>query len=71
MESFFKMMKVELVYEKKYETRSEVARSIFEYIEIFYNRQRMHSALNFQSPDAFEASFNQSATTKLKAESTV
>lgn len=71
MESFFKTLKVELVYEQKYETRSEAARSIFEYIEVFYNRQRMHSALNFQSPDAFEATFNQSTTTALKTESTV
>jgi transposase InsO family protein len=71
MESFFKTMKVELVYEHRYETRSDAARSIFEYIEVFYNRQRMHSALNFQSPEAFEASFNQSSTTAPKAESPV
>jgi transposase InsO family protein len=63
MESFFKTMKVELVYEHKYETRSEAARSIFEYIEVFYNRQRMHSALNYLTPEAFEASFNQSSNT--------
>jgi transposase InsO family protein len=56
MESFFKTMKVELVYaEKQYATRHQAMASIFEYIEIFYNRQRMHSALNYQSPDAFEA----------------
>jgi len=63
MESFFKTMKVELVYAHHYETRSEAAQSIFEYVEVFYNRQRLHSALNYQSPDAFEASFNQSSTT--------
>lgn len=56
MESFFKTMKVELIYpEKQYATRQEAMASIFEYIEIFYNRQRMHSALNYQSPEAFEA----------------
>jgi transposase InsO family protein len=71
MESFFKTMKVELVYEHNYQTRSEAACSIFEYIEVFYNRQRMHSALNFQSPDAFEASFNQSSLNAPMAESTV
>ncbi len=71
MESFFKTMKVELVYEHHYQTRSEAARSIFEYIEVFYNRHRMHSALNYQSPNAFEASFNQSSTTAPMAESSV
>jgi putative transposase len=71
MESFFKTLKVELVYEHHYETRSEAARSIFEYIEVFYNRQRMHSALNFLSPDAFEASINQSSTIAPMAESPV
>jgi putative transposase len=63
MESFFKTMKVELVYQHRYETHEEAKRSIFEYIEIFYNRQRMHSALNFQTPDAFEACNNQSSNT--------
>ena len=63
MESFFKTLKVELIYEHRYETRSDAASSIFDYIEIFYNRQRMHSALNFQTPDAFEATSNQSTTT--------
>ncbi|HWE03935.1 MAG TPA: IS3 family transposase, partial [Tepidisphaeraceae bacterium] len=32
--------------------------SIFEYIEVFYNRKRLHSSLNYMSPEAFEASFN-------------
>ena len=71
MESFFKTMKIELVYEHRYQTRSEAARSIFAYIEVFYNRQRMHSALNFLSPDAFEASFKQSSTIAPTAESPV
>lgn len=62
MESFFKTMKVELVYQQQYETHEEAKQSIFEYIEIFYNRQRIHSALNFQTPVAFEAISNQSTT---------
>jgi transposase InsO family protein len=62
MESFFKTMKVELVYPQQYETHEEAKQSIFEYIEIFYNRQRIHSALNFQTPIAFEAIINQSIT---------
>ena len=69
MESFFKTMKVELVYQQRYETHEEAKCSIFEYIEIFYNRQRMHSALNYQTPDAFEAFSNQSNA--LKPESPV
>jgi len=71
MESFFKTMKVELVYLQSYETRSEAAKSIFEYIEVFYNRKRMHSALDYQTPEAFEATFNQSSTTTPTIESTV
>lgn len=56
MESFFKTMKVELIYEQQiYRTRQEAMNRIFEYIEVFYNRQRMHSALGYQSPEQFEA----------------
>ena len=59
MESFFKTMKAELIYPQKYyQTRQEAATSIFEYIEIYYNRQRMHSALNYQSPEDFEATIS-------------
>ena len=65
MESFFKTMKVELVYQERYETHDEAKRSTFDYIEIFYNRQRMHSALNYQTPDAFEATRNQSSNTPM------
>jgi putative transposase len=55
MESFFKTLKVEEVYQHRYVTRKEARESIFEYIEIFYNRQRLHSTLGYQTPDAFEA----------------
>jgi len=54
MESFFKTMKVEEVYRRKYQTREEARQSIFEYIEIFYNRQRLHSTLGYETPEAFE-----------------
>ncbi len=60
MESFFKTLKVEEVYQRRYATRDEARQSIFEYIEIFYNRQRLHSALGYETPEAFEA---QSITT--------
>jgi len=55
MESFFKSMKVEEVYPQSYCTREEARKGIFEYIEVFYNRQRLHSALHYETPEAFEA----------------
>jgi len=54
MESFFATLKTELVYHRNYETRAEAQSDIFEYIEVFYNRQRLHSALGYQSPVSFE-----------------
>ena len=63
MESFFKTMKVELIYpQKQYQSRREAATSIFEYIEMYYNRQRMHSALNYQSPEEFEAKLSSTSS---------
>ena len=54
MESFFHTLKTELIYFEKYQTRQEARGSIFEYIELFYNRVRRHSALNYCSPAEFE-----------------
>jgi putative transposase len=53
MESFFATLKKELVHHEKYQTRAEARQSLFEYIEVFYNRIRRHSALNYQSPTQF------------------
>lgn len=53
-ETFFHTLKTELVYFEKYETRAEAKRGIFEYIEVFNNRLRRHSALGYRSPHAFE-----------------
>lgn len=53
-ESFFHTLKTEHVYDYRYETRSEARQSIFEYIEMFYNRQRRHSTLGYRSPVSFE-----------------
>jgi putative transposase len=53
-ESFFHSLKSEEVYLKKYKTREDAKRSIFYYIEVFYNRQRRHSFLNYLSPVNFE-----------------
>ena len=53
-ESFFKTLKTEQVYHRRYQTRDEAKQSIFKYIEMFYNRQRRHSTLGYRSPVAFE-----------------
>jgi transposase InsO family protein len=60
MESFFKTLKVELVYQQSdgYATREQARRSIFEYIEVFYNRKRLHSSLGYKAPEAYEAALN-------------
>jgi putative transposase len=55
MESFFSTLKKELIHRKKFSTRDEARKVIFEYIEVFYNRQRMHSTLNYMSPAEYEA----------------
>lgn len=58
MESFWGTLKTELTHHELYPTRVEARHSIFEYIEVFYNRQRRHSAIGYMSPEAFEASLN-------------
>ena len=55
MESFWSTLKTELVHHECYATRAQARASLFEYIEVFYNRQRLHSALGYQSPEVFEA----------------
>lgn len=58
MESFFGTLKKELIHHRKYRTRDEARRDIFEYIEVFYNRERLHSSLGYLSPVAFEAAMS-------------
>jgi putative transposase len=58
MESFWGTLKTELVYHEMYPTRADARGSIFEFIEVFYNRRRRHSAIGYLSPDHFEASLN-------------
>ena len=55
MESFWATLKTELVYLMQYATRAAAMLSIFEYIEVFYNRKRLHSSLGYVSPETFEA----------------
>jgi transposase InsO family protein len=54
VESFFHTLKTELIYFENYRTREDAKNSIFEYIEVYYNRDRMHSTLNYYSPVQFE-----------------
>ena len=55
VESFFGTLKTELVFLQHYATRAEARLDIFEYIELFYNRFRRHSALGYKSPVKYEA----------------
>ena len=50
MESFFNSLKNERVFHRRYADRAEAKADLFDYIEVFYNRKRRHSSLNYQSP---------------------
>jgi len=54
MEAFFARLKVELIYAENYRSIEELRTGLFEYIEIFYNRQRRHSALGYDNPSHYE-----------------
>jgi transposase InsO family protein len=51
---FFHSLKTELIHHETFLTRNQANEKIFEYIEIFYNRQRLHSSNNYMSPTEFE-----------------
>ena len=53
-ESFFHSLKTELIHHEKFISRKQASEKIFEYIEIFYNRQRLHSSNGYMSPSEFE-----------------
>ena len=53
-ESFFHTLKTELIHHDTYQTRSEAKQAVFEYIEVFYNRERLHSANGYMSPVDYE-----------------
>ena len=59
LESFWGTLKTELVHGERYRTRLEARLSIFEYVEVFYNRQRRHSALGYRSPEQYERLLNE------------
>ncbi len=56
MESFFASLKKERVHQVRFRTRAEARAAVFDYVEIFYNRQRLHSALGYQTPAEARAS---------------
>lgn len=55
VESFFSNLKNELIYNRNFKNRDEATLEIFKYIEIFYNRKRIHAYLGYQSPVSFES----------------
>lgn len=55
-ESFFATLKKELTYRKKFKTQEEAKKAIFEYIEVWYNRNRIHSSIGYRTPVQFEES---------------
>jgi transposase InsO family protein len=59
-ESFFATIKAELCHRLHFVTRSQARHAIFEYIEVFYNRERLHSTLDYRSPSEYEALHAQS-----------
>jgi transposase InsO family protein len=58
MESFWSTLKQELIYRRHFKTRDEARQAIFDFIEVFYNRQRLHSSLDYRSPLDFETQNN-------------
>lgn len=58
MESFFHTLKTEHIYFENYKSRDQAKRSIFEYIEVFYNRKRSHSTLGYLPPMVFETKWH-------------
>ena len=54
VESFFKTLKTELCGDRAFESPAEARRAIFEYVEVFYNRKRLHSSLGYCTPQEYE-----------------
>ena len=59
MESFFASLKTEAVYPAQFGTRAEAKAAVFDYIKVFYNRQRLHSALGYRTPAEARASMEE------------
>jgi putative transposase len=57
-ESWFATLKLELIGRQSWATRAQARRAIFEFIEVFYNRQRLHSSLDYLTPAEYEATIH-------------
>ncbi len=66
MESFWSSMQIELLNRKKWKTRLELANAIFDYIEIFHNRQRRHSSLGYRTPNRIRTTLREELHPSLK-----
>ena len=53
-ESFFATLKKECIYQTEFPTRGSAQSELFDYIEVFYNRERLHSTLGYKSPHEYE-----------------
>ena len=58
MEAFWSTLKLELIYRRAFQDATQVRQALFDYVEVFYNRQRLHSSLGYRSPTDFEAANN-------------
>jgi transposase InsO family protein len=58
MEAFWSTLKLELIYRRQFQNQAQVREAVFDYIEVFYNRQRLHSALGYRTPSDFEHANN-------------
>ena len=61
VESFFKTLKGELCGDRAFVSRAEARTALFEYLEVFYNRNRLHSTLDYQTPEEYEEDFARKA----------
>ena len=61
-ETFFHTLKTEMIFWERFETRDEARRKLFHYIEVWYNRQRLHSSLGYMAPVEYEQQFHQLQT---------
>jgi len=58
MEAFWSTLKLELIYRQQFDNATQVRHALFDYIEVFYNRRRLHSSLGYQTPAQFESANN-------------
>jgi putative transposase len=61
VESFLHALKTELIHHRRFKTREQSKQEIFEYIEVFYNRQRKHSTLGYRTPVEFDQLYRKTA----------